>query len=39
LIESETKYRDLLESFRDAIMILADNKFIDCNEATSTMFG
>ncbi len=37
--DSEQRYRNLFESSRDAIMILDDHGFIDCNEATLRMFG
>ncbi|MFA6584604.1 MAG: PAS domain S-box protein, partial [Elusimicrobiaceae bacterium] len=39
LRESEAKFKNLFESSRDAIMILADGKFADCNPATLNMFG
>ncbi|MBL8073897.1 MAG: PAS domain-containing protein [Nitrospira sp.] len=41
LRESETKYRELFESSRDAIMLLfpPEWKFITCNPATVALFG
>lgn len=36
---SEKKYRTLFESSRDAIMVLGHQGFVDCNEATCTLFG
>lgn len=36
---SESKYRLLFESSSDAVMLLDDKHFIDCNEATVKMFG
>ena len=38
LRESEMKHRLLFESTRDAVMILENDSFVDCNEATLTMF-
>jgi PAS domain S-box-containing protein len=38
LQESETKYRTLYESSSDAIMLLDENGFFDCNNATLKMF-
>ncbi len=37
--ESEEQYRTLFESSADAVMLLDDTGFIDCNEATLYMFG
>ncbi len=39
LIRSETKYRTLFESSADAIMLLDDKGFFECNEATLEIFG
>ena len=41
LRESETKYRELFESSRDAIMLLfpPEWKLTACNPATVTLFG
>ncbi len=39
LIESENKYRTLFEQSADAILIIEDDKFIDCNQATLEMLG
>ena len=39
LEENETKYRTLFESAYDAIFLMSDNKFIDCNSKTLEMFG
>lgn len=39
LINSEVKYRTLFESSADAIMLLDDQGFFECNEATLEMFG
>ncbi len=36
---SETKYRTLYDSTSDAVMVLNQNGFIDCNNATIKMFG
>ena len=38
LQESEARYRDLFECAHDAIFILADGRFVDCNAAAGTMF-
>lgn len=37
LIKSEKKYKDLFEKSQDAILILHNNKFVDCNQATINM--
>ncbi len=37
--ESEEKFRSIFESSNDAIMLLGENAFIDCNEATLKVFG
>ncbi len=39
LIESESKYHMLFESANDAIFIMKDDLFIDCNEKTLELFG
>lgn len=39
LVQSESKYRALFETSSDAIMILDENSFLDCNQATVSMFG
>ncbi len=39
LAESESKYRNLFESSLEAVMLLNSEKFIDCNDATLTVFG
>lgn len=39
LQQSEKKYRTLFESSSDAIMLLDENGFFDCNKATLSMFG
>lgn len=39
LKESEKKYRTLFEQSADAIFMIENNKFIDCNPATVKMFG
>ncbi|HEY5958940.1 MAG TPA: ATP-binding protein, partial [Polyangiaceae bacterium] len=36
---SETKYRTLYESTRDAVMLLNQKHFLHCNEAALRMFG
>jgi len=36
---SETKFRTLYESLTDAWMLLGEEGFIDCNQATLTLFG
>ena len=37
--ESENRYRTLFESANDAIIIIKDSRFIDCNPKTLEMFG
>lgn len=37
--ESETRYRTLFDSAKDAIFLVRANHFIDCNPATLQMFG
>ncbi|MEA3447569.1 MAG: PAS domain S-box protein [Bacteroidota bacterium] len=39
LEEREEKYRTIFESAKDAIFIMQEDKFIDCNEKTLEMFG
>jgi PAS domain S-box-containing protein len=39
LVESELKYRRVFETSNDAIMLLDQQKFFDCNEATLKVFG
>lgn len=39
LRHSEVRYRGLFESARDAIFMMKEDRFIDCNPATLTMFG
>ena len=39
LRESETRYRALFESARDAIFIMDDDRFIDCNLPALRLFG
>jgi PAS domain S-box-containing protein len=39
LQRNETKYRTLYESASAAVMLLDETKFIDCNEATTELFG
>jgi PAS domain S-box-containing protein len=39
LEKSERKYRDLFEKSIDAILILKEGFFVDCNEAAINMFG
>jgi diguanylate cyclase (GGDEF)-like protein/PAS domain S-box-containing protein len=39
LRRSETKFRTLYNSTGDAVMLLTEKGFIDCNEATLHMFG
>lgn len=37
--QSETLFRTLFDSTDDAVMLLDENKFIDCNNATLQIFG
>ncbi|MGD1713553.1 PAS domain S-box protein [Dapis sp. BLCC M172] len=39
LKESERKFRSLYEATSDAVILLDEKGFIDCNSATLTMFG
>ena len=39
LAQYETRYRALYESTNDAVMLLDERGFFDCNEATLRMFG
>lgn len=39
LQESENRYRTLFEKSADAILIIEDDKFVDCNLATVNMLG
>jgi PAS domain S-box-containing protein len=39
LQESEQRFLDVLQSSRDAILLIDGDKFIDCNEATARMLG
>ncbi len=39
LVESEQKFRLLFESASDAIFMMKENKFVDCNSATLKMYG
>ena len=39
LRRSEKKYRDLFEKSRDAILIIENNQFVECNRATLEMLG
>lgn len=39
LERSEKKYRDLFENSRDAILIIENEMFVDCNQATLDMLG
>ena len=39
LRESEIKYRTLFKSANDAIFLMAEDKFIDCNQQALNMFG
>ncbi len=39
LIESEEKYRTLFQNSEDAILILQNNRFIDCNNSAIKLFG
>lgn len=37
LVKAEKKYRDLFEKSEDAILIIHNRKFVDCNQATINM--
>jgi len=39
LQRSESKFRTLYDSTSDAVMLLDENGFFDCNQATLTLFG
>jgi len=39
LRESEEKYRTIFESANDAIFLMKDGKFVDCNRKTLEIFG
>jgi len=39
LSESEKKYRDLFEKSKDAILIIHNRKFVDCNQAAINMLN
>jgi PAS domain S-box-containing protein len=39
LRESEKRFRTIFDSAQDAMMLLDDNGFVDCNPATLKMFG
>jgi PAS domain S-box-containing protein len=39
LLESEKRFMDVLYSSDDAILLIGDNKFVDCNQATVRMLG
>lgn len=39
LRQSENKYRQLFDSTSDAVMLLDERGFLDCNSATLSMFG
>jgi PAS domain S-box-containing protein len=39
LRESEQRFMDVLYHSEDAILLIGDNTFIDCNEATARMLG
>ncbi|MCE1164630.1 MAG: PAS domain S-box protein [Bacteroidetes bacterium] len=39
LRESEEKYRMLFESAGDAIMLMSNDRFVDCNQKTVEIFG
>ncbi len=36
---SEQRYRTLFDSASDAVLILKDGKFVECNDAATNMFG
>ncbi len=39
LQESEQRFLDVMQSSRDAILLIDGDKFVDCNEATARMLG
>lgn len=39
LRESETKFRTLFETAKDAILLMRQDRFVDCNEWSLSMFG
>ena len=39
LRESEDRYRSLFEAANDAIFVMTEDRFVDCNPGTLTMFG
>ncbi len=39
LLKSESRYRTLFEQSADALLIIKDDKFVDCNPATVAMLG
>ncbi|NQU20464.1 MAG: PAS domain-containing protein [Candidatus Nealsonbacteria bacterium] len=39
LLRSETKFRTLYDSTSDAVMLLDEEGFFDCNDATVRIFG
>jgi len=39
LRDSENRYKALFESAGDAVILIDDDRFIDCNSATLEMFG
>ncbi|MCY2926242.1 MAG: CHASE domain-containing protein [Planctomycetota bacterium] len=39
LLESENRFMDVLYSSNDAILLISDNRFVDCNDATAKMLG
>jgi PAS domain S-box-containing protein len=39
LVENEIRYRSLFSQANDAIMLVHDGLFVDCNEKAETMFG
>jgi PAS domain S-box-containing protein len=39
LRESEHKFKMLFETANDAILIMNENNFLDCNQVTETMYG
>jgi len=39
LMESENKFKTIFESSNDAVMLLAEERFFDCNNKTLKLFG